>query len=1136
MKVLIISAFPPDPAPEANHALHLSEHLAKSGLAVHVLCKKGSIAATQQNIVVHPVIDDWTWSDLPRLAKSMKSCQPDVVLFLYLGWVYNHQPMITFLPTICKTVLPGVPCVTQFEAIDEGSPSRSFLTRALRAAIALWAGGKDMHPSFGTLLRDSARIIVLSSPHRARLANHYRGVEEKSMILPPPPLIRFCPDQPATARKRARDAIGAAQSDFVLIYWGYIYPGKGVETLLRAFRIVCSQKPNMRLVLVGGTLEFPQQPGRVSCRDYARMVEELPEKLGIADRVICTGHFNWDSDEGSRYLHAGDACVLPLDWGVTLNNSSLAAAATHGLPVIATELPVGRDDALEHGRNIYLCRPRDPEMLAEAIQLISDNTDLRERLRVGILDLARNWHRWDTMTERLIEVLQSAVSCGKVSGHNQPRPYVATCEAESRNKEQSSDKRHHECDGVQGDNLRLSSLVWSEENFADNVNAPLVSVIVAVYNVEKYLIQCLDSLVNQTLKDIEIIVVNDASTDNTFGIINDYKSRYPNIRVVNCGYNKGLASVRNIGLRVAKGQYIGFIDGDDWADIRMCEVMYQRASGDNADVLIADANVFYEDSKTFGRFFDQHIRQILDPQLRTMPFELSNEPRVLLLEPVAWPKLYKRAYLQKHGLDFEAGMNSYEDMCFHFSVLLKATRISLLDNTLFFYRQNRPGQISGRTDRRVFEVFAVFDKIRENLAAWDVSADIWALLIKVEIRQFDWLLKDRVQSHHKREFLALVAKQFQRVPECGFQNFARQTDRYELVKLLCMRRNWLRAYVMLHNRRRSILKRGYQRCSRMVHRRLTPLFRSFINKLLNLAAFERQLQAVTASLDRLTTFRAFASQSEELLVEVCRINDQILFFSHPSWKSGLEDTVWRMANDHYLSQTAVFREGDTMVDVGAHVGVVSIYLAKKYPFITVYAIEPDPMTYGCLKRNVELNGVTNVIAINKAVSGDGRKRRLYTNPWDSTWATIDARVASSHRLLQTVEVESVTLEQLFEEYEIGHCRLLKITAQGAVHESLKGFTRSGCVDLLCGEADLGDCSRVKLEMASWRIARQHFWRTFARQANGTVHFWIQELPRECGYRCPPVARAPRREARLSGSETTPFETREASSHLSGIAS
>ena len=135
MKVLIISAFPPDPAPEANHALHLSEHLAESGLAVHVLCKKGSIASTHPDIVVHPVIDDWKWSDLPRLEECLRECRPDVVLLLYIGWVFNHQPMITFLPTICNRVLPGVPCVTQFENVEDAFQPRSFLADSMRRAM-----------------------------------------------------------------------------------------------------------------------------------------------------------------------------------------------------------------------------------------------------------------------------------------------------------------------------------------------------------------------------------------------------------------------------------------------------------------------------------------------------------------------------------------------------------------------------------------------------------------------------------------------------------------------------------------------------------------------------------------------------------------------------------------------------------------------------------------------------------------------------------------------------------------------------------------------------------------------------------------------------------------------------------------
>ena len=401
MKVLIVSAFPPDRAPAAIHALHISEHLAKSGLAVHVLCKKGSIAATSQNIIVHPVIEEWAWSDLPRLVACLRECRPDVVLLLYIGWVFDHRQMITFLPTICRTVLPGVPCVTQFENVDMYAPSRSFLASARRKVMALRAGGKDVHWLFGTLLRDSTRIIALSTPHRARLLNQYAGVEEKSVILPPPPLLRFCTDPPAVARQQAREVLGARPDDFLLVYLGYIYPGKGIETLLQAFRIVCRRNEGMRLFLVGGGLEIPNY----SCGDYFHTVRQLSETLGIADSVSWTGLFDWDSEDGSRYLHAGDACILPFDSGITLNSSSLAAASTHGLPVVSTELPAGRDEMLEHCRNVYLCPPRDPEMLAEAIELVSEDADLRGRLRSGILDLARDWHCWDTMTKRLVGVL-----------------------------------------------------------------------------------------------------------------------------------------------------------------------------------------------------------------------------------------------------------------------------------------------------------------------------------------------------------------------------------------------------------------------------------------------------------------------------------------------------------------------------------------------------------------------------------------------------------------------------------------------------------------------------------------------------------------------------------------------------------
>jgi FkbM family methyltransferase len=1112
MKVLLISVFPPDPAPEAVHAVLLSEHLSKSGLDVHILCKKGSGIDSRENIVVHPVIDDWSWSDLPRLVKCIRRCQPDIILLIYIGWVYNHNPMITFLPTICKKILPGVPCVTQFENVDTLPPYRSLRVRVLRKVVSLWAGRKNVDPILGTLLRDSSLIIALSSPHRDSLANLYSEVAEKSVILPPPPLIRFCSDQPASVRERARKAIGAREDDFVWIYWGYIYPGKGVETLLHAFRIACQRNANLRLVLVGGCLEFPTEP--ISCSDYFRMVQQLPERLNISERVTWTGNFNWDSEEGSEYLHAGDACVLPLDYGVTLNNSSLAAASTHGLPVIGTELLEGRDEMLEHGRNIYLCQPQDPEMLAESIELITESADLRERLRNGVRDLARKWHRWDTLTERLVAILQSAVSDAEIPGNHLLRSKESP-EAESRKQKESSEIRALGHEGefteIQANYPQQYSSAWSEEKVSHETSAPHVSVVVAVHNVEKYLSQCLDSLVNQTLTNIEIIVVNDASTDKSLAILKEYQSRHPNVRVIDCKNNIGLASVRNLGIRLSKGTYIGFVDGDDWVDIKMFEAMYRRIKDDNSDVLIADATVFYEDSKTFGKFFDQHIRQILDPQMKRVPFDLSSDSRILLLEPVAWIKLYKRSFLQEHGLNFEGGMNSYEDICFHFAVLLQATRISLTDDAFPFYRQNRRGQISGRTSRKIFEVFSVFDRIHETLVALDVSDDIWTMLIKVQLRQFDWLLKDRVQSHHEREFMVMAAKQLNKIPKSGLKNFTSKADPHELATEFYMRRNWRRAYkmvnrppslplmyVMLYYRKRGIMKRVFQHCRYLMRTHVFSLPGRFLNKSFDHAVLEEHLQAGKNSVNHLPTLSSSSlrGRSGELLAEVFRINDQTLFFCDWSMRFGLQDAVWRMENDYYLTQTAALRRGDTVVDIGAHVGVISICLAKKFPFIKVYAIEPNPLNYACLKRNIEINEVSNVTAINKAVSGDARNRTLYADAWDGALATIDASMAPMKHKLRTMQVESVTMEDLFREYEIRHCRLLKMSALGVVLESLKGLARNGCVDLLCGEANLEECSRSELELESRRIARQHFWRTVSWQAKKNIHPWIHQMPTE----------------------------------------
>lgn len=121
-----------------------------------------------------------------------------------------------------------------------------------------------------------------------------------------------------------------------------------------------------------------------------------------------------------------------------------------------------------------------------------------------------------------------------------------------------------------------------------------VSIIVPVYNVESYLDECLTSLVNQSLNDIKIIIVNDGSTDSSQKIIDKYALRYPEKIMALNKENGGLASARNFGLQYAQGEYVGFVDSDDYVDVNMYNEMYNLAIKNNADLVVCDLEYFFE--------------------------------------------------------------------------------------------------------------------------------------------------------------------------------------------------------------------------------------------------------------------------------------------------------------------------------------------------------------------------------------------------------------------------------------------------------------------------------------------------------------------------------------------------------------
>jgi polysaccharide biosynthesis protein PslF len=408
-KVLVVTAaFPPMKAGEADHAYHICSQLGQRGIDVHVLTTEGSRVSERLPFITHANMRDWSWRDLPRFARFVKECAPDVVLLIYIGWIYGDHPMMTFAPTVVRAVLPQCRVVTQFEyPMGCNNDKFSVVTRVVRRLVAGWASPHGTDYAFGTLLRDSDGVIVLSDSHRRMLVEQYPPVDKKVILIPPPPLLTMALHVTMAQRQQIRAKFGFADDDMVFVYFGYIYPPKGVETLLRAFHIISQDWKNVRLLLIGGVVahEYPQRPR------FAEEMRELPKRLGFDRQVVWAGEFETESDQASRYIHSADVCVFPHDLGVYLNNSSFAAVAAHGLPIVATQAPYVESPFVE-GENLVFCEPKSPESMAAAMTRVLEDCELRKRLGRGAVKLASDWFSWDKATARMIEAIEGAKAIG----------------------------------------------------------------------------------------------------------------------------------------------------------------------------------------------------------------------------------------------------------------------------------------------------------------------------------------------------------------------------------------------------------------------------------------------------------------------------------------------------------------------------------------------------------------------------------------------------------------------------------------------------------------------------------------------------------------------------------------------------
>lgn len=212
-----------------------------------------------------------------------------------------------------------------------------------------------------------------------------------------------------------------------------------------------------------------------------------------------------------------------------------------------------------------------------------------------------------------------------------------------------------------------------------------LSIIVPVYNVEKQLADCLESLVNQTYKDIEIIAVNDASTDNSRYILQKYADFYHNIHIIDMQNNSGPGLARNCGIKAATGSYIGFVDGDDWVDLNFYETLLHSIQKETCDIAIAGISDEYNNS--ISSIFRYAYNQDITLGGKTALKLLTKSSNLgIFITPIMNNKIYRKNFLNENNIHC-CDNRSWQDDFFSFFAMLYATKVRMVSGSQYHYRQ-----------------------------------------------------------------------------------------------------------------------------------------------------------------------------------------------------------------------------------------------------------------------------------------------------------------------------------------------------------------------------------------------------------------------------------------------------------------
>jgi glycosyltransferase involved in cell wall biosynthesis len=291
-----------------------------------------------------------------------------------------------------------------------------------------------------------------------------------------------------------------------------------------------------------------------------------------------------------------------------------------------------------------------------------------------------------------------------------------------------------------------------------------VSIIIPIYNLKEYLCECLDSVIGQTLKDIEIICVNDGSTDGSQDILNSYRKKDERIVIIEQN-NSGYGQSMNKGIEQARGEYIGIVEADDYVPLNMYEELYKKAVENELDFVKADFYRFKRSDSGSMELNYNHLSQ--HKKDYNIVFNPSENPEAIRFIMNTWSGIYKRSFLEENNIRHnETPGASFQDNGFWFQTFVFAKRAMIIDKPYYMNRRDNPNS-SVYSEKKVYCMNREYDFIRSILVK---DKEIWE-----RFKYIYWLKKYnnymgtlwRIAEEYRHDYLLRICEELRRAESRG---------------------------------------------------------------------------------------------------------------------------------------------------------------------------------------------------------------------------------------------------------------------------------------------------------------------------------------------------------------------------------